>query len=374
MTTAIEEETTITEEGTELEVMVGENEYGFVDAGNTSEEKYERKKGDGMGVPLIPAGPEKRTARPLDFVVCALVVAFMVGSAQLSKALQVDYKFHNPAFIIWFSTSWLVACFPIQIIYYTQYLRRKGSIVEILGGMEVLRKNIKIAPLFTIYWYLANYLFVWGIVYTNVASSLAIEQAATVFVFILSVIFLKESATIGKVFSVLICIGGVIVVAFSDKKNMYEGGKDPLKGDFLIIGSCCATAAYMVTYKKVVGSTDVASVNTLLGFIGLCDILFLWPIFTTLHFIDAEPLTPKSTTAWGLLVLNAFLSFNFNYLLNLGIFLTSPLFFRVAQICSVPASFALDVILHHSFVWLRLVGAGLIVGGFSLFSYFTHVR
>jgi hypothetical protein len=105
-------------------------------------------------------------------------------------------------------------------------------------GIDALKKNVKWAPLFTIYWYLANYLFVcislrysipfinsvkvWGIAYTNVPSSLTIEQVwllffgpfslfsyfvklATVFVFILSVIFLKEVATIGKILAVLVC-------------------------------------------------------------------------------------------------------------------------------------------------------------------------
>ena len=44
-----------------------------------------------------------------------------------------------------------------------------------------------------------------------------------------------------------ICIGGVVIVAFSDKENINEG-RDPLRGDLLIVGSCCATAAYMVCY------------------------------------------------------------------------------------------------------------------------------
>jgi len=297
----------------------------------------------------------------------------MVASAQFTSMLQVKYHFNNPAFIIWFSTSWLIVCFPLQIIYYRHILRRKGSIVEILGGIDALKKNMKWAPLFTIYWYLANYLFAWGIAYTNVASSLTIEQLATVFVFILSVIFLKEVATIGKILSVIICIGGVIIVAFSDRKNINEG-IDPLKGDLLIVGSCCATAAYMVTYKRVVGHTDVASVNTLLGFIGLCNCFFLWTVFTLLHYFDKEPIHPHSFPAWGLLVASAMLSFFFNYLLNLGIFFTSPLFFRVAQICSIPASFVLGLALREPFVWLQMLGGLVVVVGFSIFSYFSHVR
>eukprot|EP00026_Physarum_polycephalum_P010491 Phypoly_transcript_10655.p1 GENE.Phypoly_transcript_10655~~Phypoly_transcript_10655.p1 ORF type:complete len:372 (+),score=40.13 Phypoly_transcript_10655:82-1197(+) len=351
------------------------NDEGFVDAGAKDEGEVQGgKNADIMGLPLLPpVAPPARKKRPVDYLVCALVVIFMVASAQLSSMLQVKYHFNNPAFIIWFSTSWLIFCFPLQIINHICLQHHKGSIVEILGGIHTLKKNVKWAPLFTIFWYLANYLFVWGIAYTNVPSSLTIEQLATVFVFILSVIFLKEVATIGKIMSVLICIGGVILVAFSDKKNINEG-RSPLKGDLLIVGSCCATALYMVTYKRVVGHTDVASVNTLLGFIGLCNCLFLWPVFTLLHFLDSEPINPHNAPAWGILVASAALSFCFNYLLNLGIFFTSPLFFRVAQICSIPASFAVGLVLGDRFVWMQMLGGLIVIIGFSLFSYFSHLR
>lgn len=66
----------------------------------------------------------------------------------------------------------------------------------------------------------------------------------------------------------------------------------------------------------------------------------------------------------------------FNYFLNLGIFFSSPLFLRLAQICSIPTSFVLDVVILRStsFAWLRLSGAIVIILGFALFAYFSQVR
>jgi hypothetical protein len=149
----------------DFEVMVYENEDGFVDAGATNEGgEGTQKTPDTMGVPLIPpTGPYVRKKRPLDYLVCVLVVVsilinihklfhfvtsspfsymhvpmttqiFMVASAQFTSMLQIKYNFNNPAFIIWFSTSYLIMCFPIQIIYHICFQHRKGSIVEILGG------------------------------------------------------------------------------------------------------------------------------------------------------------------------------------------------------------------------------------------------
>lgn len=67
----------------------------------------------------------------------------MVASAQVSQILQLTYKLNNPAFIIWFSTSWLIVCFPIQVIYGMRVTKSKGSLVEILGGMA-LKKRMKL--------------------------------------------------------------------------------------------------------------------------------------------------------------------------------------------------------------------------------------
>ena len=53
---------------------------------------------------------------------------------------------------------------------------------------------------------------------TNVASALTIEQCATVFVFILSVVMLDETLSIFKVCAVAVCIAGVVLTAFGDDK------------------------------------------------------------------------------------------------------------------------------------------------------------
>jgi hypothetical protein len=111
-----------------------ENKYGFAVLGGGKEGNTQKSPGS-QGLPLLPPeGDVARKKRPVDYIVCVLVVIFMVASAQISSILQVKYHFNNPAFIIWFSTSWLILCFPLQIIYYYNILKRKGSIVEILGG------------------------------------------------------------------------------------------------------------------------------------------------------------------------------------------------------------------------------------------------
>lgn len=57
---------------------------------------------------------------------------------------------------------------------------------------------------------------------TNIASSMSLEQATTIFVFILSVVVLKEPVTVIKVISVIICVVGVILIAIGDQLNSDE--------------------------------------------------------------------------------------------------------------------------------------------------------
>ena len=81
-----------------------------------------------------------------------------------------------------------------------------------------------------------------------------------------------------------------------------------------------------------------------------------------------------SWTVLALIVASGIGSLGFNYTLNWGIILMSPLFMRVAVVCGVPASFAVDLILHgpDSEVWLRVVGALVILAGFATFVTATH--
>ena len=52
---------------------------------------------------------------------------------------------------------------------------------------------------------------------TNIASSMSLEQSTTVFVFILSVLILKEKVSALKVIAIALCITGVIYIAIGDQ-------------------------------------------------------------------------------------------------------------------------------------------------------------
>lgn len=60
---------------------------------------------------------------------------------------------------------------------------------------------------------------------------------------------------------------------------------------------------------------------------------------------------------------------SFIYSTGIGIIISSPLFMRVAIICTIPLSFVVDVLIGSEFSWVRLGGAIVIVVGVGVFSY-----
>jgi len=114
---------------------------------------------------------------------------------------------------------------------------------------------------------------------------------------------------------------------------------------------------------------------------------------------------PDSLSLWGVLAAGAILTGCFNYLLNWGIVLSTPLFMRTATSCSIPLSFVVQLVIVGSsyFNWMRLAvrptsflflappqnhfatrrdvlishpntqkGAALVLSGFLWFTYIKH--
>mmetsp|Transcript_4815 Transcript_4815/g.14694 ORF Transcript_4815/g.14694 Transcript_4815/m.14694 type:complete len:542 (-) Transcript_4815:2025-3650(-) len=222
---------------------------------------------------------------------------------------------------------------------------------------------------FSLCWMAANYVFVMGLPLTNVASSLTLEQCTTVWVFLLSVLFLRERVTVLKVLSVLICLSGVTMVAFGDQSGLSEG-EAPLLGDALIVASTFASALYMCFYKLCLRHLGFPAVNVLLCFIGISAVLCTWPMILLLDLTQQEVFYLPGGIAAVVLVANAIDSLLFNWSLNYGIFSTTPLFMRIVVTASVPASFVVDyVVFGETSSALKIAGAVVILVGFFAFNF-----
>jgi len=212
------------------------------------------------------------------------------------------------------------------------------------------------------------------------ASCLSLEQLSTFFIFIFSIRVLGESVSYGKVAAVLVCIVGVIVQAFGDERSGNSSSsspRSPLVADALVLVSAAASAVYMVAFKKSLPLIDREGVMIWLGLIGFLTTILYWPFFIILHVTAAEQWNvPPAGAATGWFLCGSFAALMFNFALNWGVSVASPLFFRMVTVVTVPLSFVVSLLLNHdaedpstaSVTAMRVVGAGLICTGFATFA------
>ena len=111
--------------------------------------------------------------------------------------------------------------------------------------------------------------------------------------------------------------------------------------------------------------TKVAAVvetMTTLGFIGLGNLVFVPPLLVFLHLSGLEVLSlPSTDEQVNLLAVNGFLSFLFDLLFALSIFLSGPVVVSVSSSLIIPLSLIADRLLHGNAIQGRSVAGSLVV-------------
>lgn len=188
------------------------------------------------------------------------------------------------------------------------------------------------------------------------------------FVFLLSVLLLKETITVTKVVSVLLCVVGVIVLSIGDISSSKTS--NPLLGNILTVFSAIFAAFYMVLYARLyTAKQSFVSVLIWLSCIGTNCLFIFWPILVVLNYYGFESITIPNESVLMLMLLGILGSFLFNLLLNYGIITVSPLAMRLVTLLSIPASFIISVVYYkQDKQFQQYCGAAMILLGFALFS------
>lgn len=115
----------------------------------------------------------------------------------------------------------------------------------------------------------ANFLVVKAYQYTSITSVMLLDCWAIPCVILLTWVFLKTKYQWKKFLSVAICVGGLVMVVFSDvHAKDRSGGSNPLKGDMLVIAGATLYAVSNVSEEFLVKSADRVELMAMLGFFG----------------------------------------------------------------------------------------------------------
>ena len=234
-------------------------------------------------------------------------------------------------------------------------------------------------------WYLAVDL-------TTPSDLTAIYNCSAFFAYAFSIPLLGDKIRFDKIFSVLVAIAGVLVVAYGDSGSAGDvaGGPDGGKpaapeaknravGNIVIGIGSVLYGLYEVLYKKMACPPEGTSPGrgmtfamTFASMIGTFTLTVLWIPLPILHWTGLEPFElPRGEAAWMLLIStfsNAIFSGSFLVLISL----TSPVLSSVAALLTIFLVALSDWALTGQPLSLAaIIGGLLIIGAFLLLSWST---
>lgn len=229
----------------------------------------------------------------------------------------------------------------------------------------------KVSLLICPFWFLAQLTFNLSLEYTTVTSNTILSSTSSLFTFLVSVAFLGEEFTWVKLISVLLCMGGTIIVSLADSNSPANAIiTNPLFGDILALLSAGLYAVYITMIRKKLPDETKgegqASTAQFLGFLGLFNLLIFLPVALLLNFTNLEPFHKLTWKQLGLIIgkglLDNVLS---DYLWAKAILLTTTTVATAGLTIQVPIAAIVDSLTGHAPHVMDYIGAAAVMVGFA---------
>uniref|UniRef100_A0A0N4Z327 EamA domain-containing protein n=1 Tax=Parastrongyloides trichosuri TaxID=131310 RepID=A0A0N4Z327_PARTI len=312
-------------------------------------------------------------------IIISIIVIFSVaicwtGGTQFSKsALIIDPNhFYAPFTMTWFSTNFMILCYPIYIIY---ILIKSNSDVMYLKTLRIYKvypnksswlQYFFFTTIFLVLWIGANYSYSLSLVYVAASITTSISASNTAIVLILSWIILKDKFKIYQIISILCAVSGVVVISLDKSKETDKlSTLNHFIGIFLAILSAAFSATYKVLFKKLIGNANLGQVSIFMTGLGFLN-LFIDIIPSTFLCIYKKEIIDFNYIPWLPIIGSTLLSLLFNFLINFGIALLHPLVISIGMLMGIPLNIIVDII----FRGLKVEKEFIIGGSLMLLSFF----
>ncbi|KAG8692478.1 hypothetical protein FRC09_011173 [Ceratobasidium sp. 395] len=272
----------------------------------------------------------------IGLVLLLIVVLEWTGSNFLTQDL-FDDGYNKPFFVTYMNTaSFSIYLIPALLKYLGQ--KRSGEKYETEQGYQALvdedeepqlgqehsspdsveplttHETIKLAAIFCLFWFLANWTVNASLEFTSVASTTILAS---------------------------------------------------MSGDLLALGSALFYALYVVLLKVRIGDESRINMQLFFGFVGVFNVLACWPIGIVLHLTGIEPFElPSSRKAWYAVLLNMFITLSSDFIYVLAMLKTTPLVVTIGLSLTIPLAVGGDLFLGKSTSAQSLIGATLVLIAF----------
>lgn len=163
-------------------------------------------------------------------------------------------------------------------------------------------KTARVALMFCILWFIANYLFQLALEPSDTALVTLLSTTSSIFTLILAASFPSSSGdrfTISKLAAVALSLLGAVMVTMSE-----IGEPSSSRGIILSISSAFFYACYLVLVKRKNDIDEKIDIIEFFGFVGLWNVILLWPLFLVLNFSNLEPFEMPNKRQFVVLFIN----------------------------------------------------------------------
>lgn len=232
---------------------------------------------------------------------------------------------------------------------------------------QVAKVSLLICP----FWFLAQLTFNLSLKYTTVTSNTVLSSTSSLFTFLVSLAFLGETFTWIKLISVILCMGGTVIVSLADTNSGVNAiAMKPLLGDILALVSSGFYAIYITLIRKMLPDERKgegrASMAEFLGYLGLFNLLMFLPVALILHFTKLESFHNITRNQYGLIIGKGLLDNVFSdYLWAKAVLLTTTTVATAGLTIQVPIAAAVDSLTGNAPHLWDYIGAFVVMAGFA---------
>lgn len=171
------------------------------------------------------------------------------------------------------------------------------------------------------------------------------------FTLILGSILRVERFSYTKLFSVLASLVGIALISTTDLSPdpSSSSSRTPFQifiGDSMALLSAFSYGLYITLLKVRVGDESRVDMQQFFGFVGLFNVLCLWPGLFILHATDIELFElPTDGRVWGILAVNAGITLTSDFCWAYAMLLTTPLVVTVGLSLTIPLALCGQMVL-----------------------------
>lgn len=286
--------------------------------------------------------------------ICLTIALAYTCSALTKTHIQVDCGY-TPAFTIQYIDELFLSVFSVAGLLSFGTLSKEEA-------RRMLPSTLRWALFFSPLGLAANVSFTAALRLTSTSSALILEQLTSLFIAVLSFIFLEARYSLVSMFLLLVAVGGAMLGVLGDAVPG-AAGQAPLLGDMLSLVVALLAGLYMVLFKIIFPSMTTSEFLYFFVLKGMVTVGVGWIGIVVFDMLGWEKfaLPNGGSSLWVLL--GAAVSAMFNWSLMWGTLRISPLTARLSLLLGIPCSFLVDIFTGEHKSVRSWIGVILVLGG-----------